>query len=246
MLLKRTLATACLLLCLALPAWGQSDTDSGVTVTTDPPGAQVTFDGDAVVQGVSPVTFIYPMSGDYRLMVSAPGYETYKTKVFVDPDHPDSLNVSLTRKTPMRAALRSVFLPGWGQWYTEQKGKGTLLAALFVGSVTAYFALDNKFDDKYDTYTHRLNEYDDAVDNGASYAELQSRLDALSAAQDDAYDAESARQISIGLVAGVWGLSLLDALLFTPNERPMVDVKGLSIAPVVSGDQIGLSLSAGF
>jgi hypothetical protein len=40
---------------------------------------------------------------------------------------------------PRRAMLRSLVLPGWGQFYNGKKIKGGVIAAVEVGSAVAYF-----------------------------------------------------------------------------------------------------------
>jgi hypothetical protein len=40
---------------------------------------------------------------------------------------------------PRRAMLRSLALPGWGQFYNKKKIKGGIIAAVEVGSAVAYF-----------------------------------------------------------------------------------------------------------
>jgi hypothetical protein len=40
---------------------------------------------------------------------------------------------------PRRAMLRSLVLPGWGQFYNKKKVKGGVIVAAEVGSVVAYF-----------------------------------------------------------------------------------------------------------
>lgn len=40
---------------------------------------------------------------------------------------------------PRRAMLRSLVLPGWGQFYNGKKIKGSVIGALEIGSAVAYF-----------------------------------------------------------------------------------------------------------
>jgi hypothetical protein len=47
-------------------------------------------------------------------------------------------------------------------------------------------------------------------------------------------------------VAGVWGLNILDALLFTPRENAIFSVKGISVAPSTGADYAGITLSSRF
>ena len=55
---------------------------------------------------------------------------------------PDSASVDTlqaTSKSPTTAMIRSLVLPGWGQFYNGKKFKGSLVAAAEVGSVVAFF-----------------------------------------------------------------------------------------------------------
>jgi len=44
--------------------------------------------------------------------------------------------------------VRSVLLPGWGQYYNGKKFKGTLIAAAEVSSVVAFFIRRGQIDNK--------------------------------------------------------------------------------------------------
>ncbi|UCC43258.1 MAG: hypothetical protein JSU65_08915, partial [Candidatus Zixiibacteriota bacterium] len=81
---------------------------------------------------------------------------------------------------------------------------------------------------------------------GASYAELQRRLNELEIAQEEAYDSENTRRITIGAIAAVWAINVLDALIFTPEERGLLKVQGLSIAPARDEGMLGLVVRKGF
>lgn len=48
---------------------------------------------------------------------------------------------------PRRAMLRSMILPGWGQFYNKKQIKGSLLAAAEVGSAVGYFVRRNQLRD---------------------------------------------------------------------------------------------------
>jgi hypothetical protein len=45
----------------------------------------------------------------------------------------------IVAKSPTKAMARSLALPGWGQFYNGKKFKGTLVAAVEVGSAVAFF-----------------------------------------------------------------------------------------------------------
>lgn len=245
MLLKRILATV--LFCSLLPCLAASQTNTGsVTIVSNPGGAEVTLKGDITIAGVTPTTFRQPLIGKYDVIVKRRGYETYKSNVVIDPGQTIRLDMALSPKTRLKAAVRSMFLPGWGQRYGEQNAKGWMFHILAAGSVAGYFIADHNFDIKYDKYERRLDEFDAAVARGASREELDRRLTALTDAQDEAFDYEDYRRVSIGGVIGIWGLSVLDALLFFPDERTAFSVQGVDIEPSADLHQVGLTLSYSF
>ena len=58
------------------------------------------------------------------------------------------MDIRLSPKPRLKATVRSLFIPGWGQRYNDQKAKGYLLNALAIGAVLAYW-------DAYDTHDAR-------------------------------------------------------------------------------------------
>jgi hypothetical protein len=82
---------------------------------------------------------------------------------------PDSLNVNHTIKSPTVATIKSVILPGWGQYYVESYYK----SAIFLGAelTFVYFLIDN-----HSKYSDAKAEFEAAKANGEdSY--LISRLE---------------------------------------------------------------------
>ena len=57
------------------------------------------------------------------------------TSASANEAHGDSTGVNV----PRRAMLRSLVLPGWGQFYNGKKVKGSVIALAEVGSAVAYF-----------------------------------------------------------------------------------------------------------
>ena len=75
------------------------------------------------------------------LYVSAPSFAN-------EPPVDEISMISDSLKSPLGAALRSVILPGWGQWYNNRKFKSA--AAFAVEGSVLYFALQQK--NEYDKY----------------------------------------------------------------------------------------------
>jgi hypothetical protein len=240
------LTTLVLALLCAAAIRAQETTAGGLTVRTSPDGAEVTLKGDAVVTGITPTTFHQLLIGTYTVTVKRHGYEKYKSKVVLDPSQQSNLDIKLSPKTRVKAAARSLFIPGWGQYYGEQKGKGLLFTLLAATSVGAFLIADHDFQNKNDLFKAQVNSYDSSVAAGASYADLQRSQSALAGAQKKAYDSENIRRGTLGAIIGVWSLSFLDALLFFPEDHGSFTVKGVSIAPSTQPGTLGLTLSRRF
>ncbi len=248
MTLKRILATATTLLLLTAGLLAEDNLPpTGLIVRTQPPGAVATVSGELTVSGVTPVLFQQPLIGDYKLTLKRYGYETYKTHLVLDPSKQMTLDVTLSPKTRFKAVVRSLFIPGWGQRYTEQKTKGGLLTAMIVGTGVAYLFADHRFDDRYDTYLYRLRRYDSLAVHG-TVEELRSAKQELDKAQDKAYDAENIRRATIGVAIGIWVVNVLDLLFFFPEEHSTFSVKGVTITPSASlkDGSVGITLTKGF
>lgn len=233
-------------LVLPVVSWGQDPARGGLTVVTTPPGAEVILEGEADLYGISPVTFSFPTLGEYSLTVRKHGYEDYKSSLLLDPAKPQQVLVGLSPKTAMKAGVRSMLIPGWGQRYSGNKNRGLLIGALFVGSALLLLDAHNTFQSREDEYLQRLAEYDHSVSRGGAIQELSPLYDALAAAQSKAYDAESRRRIAAGVVIGVWGLNVVDALLSAPGERATFSVKGVAVEPSAGADGLRVTLSKAF
>lgn len=217
--------------------------NAGFTVISNPPGAEIRLIGESVVTGITPTTFSYPLIGEYKLELRKTGYETYQTKVVLDPTREASVQANLKPRTAAKAAVRSLFIPGWGQRYSGQSGKGFLFTLLAAGSVAGFLIVDNDYQEKYDQFADAQADYDKLLKDGSSYAAIEAGFSRLQSQQERAYDAETNRRITIGAVAGVWTLSLLDALFFFPDNRSTFTVRNLSLAPDIQRGGVQLTLA---
>lgn len=234
--------TRLLLIVVLTAAWGTTSEASDVIVRSVPPGATAKLDGELVVLGVTPVRFKQPLFGDYRLTVSMPGYESRSQWLTVHPDESLVLESVLSRKTGLKAALRSVLIPGWGQLYSEHKSKAMVFAGLTLASATAFLIADLRFDNKYDDYKVAKDRYYAAT----TIADRQRLWPVMEEAQRTAYDAEDVRRVTVGVVGVVYALNVLDALFFPAHVSTGIDVKGLSLAPVGLDGRPGLQISTRF
>lgn len=63
-----------------------------------------------------------------------------------------SVTVDLSKYTGTNAAVRSLFMPGWGQGWNEQYTKGWIVFGIFAVSTFGYFYYFNKAEADYKKY----------------------------------------------------------------------------------------------
>ncbi|MEW6413419.1 MAG: PEGA domain-containing protein [Candidatus Zixiibacteriota bacterium] len=227
---------------IPVSAAGQASMTGDLTVRTDPQGAQVRLSGGARVSGVTPVRFRHLLVGDYELTLKKHGYETYKTRIELDPTRQMEVDIKLSPKTRFKTAVRSLFIPGWGQRYADRKTKGWAFTFLTVAAGVSYLYADDEFDFRFDEFKKIEREYDSLAVDG-NIEELRRVQPLLAAAQESAYDAENVRRIVIGVGIGIWALNVIDALFFFPEEKGTFTVKGLTMTPTADSESVGLSIS---
>jgi hypothetical protein len=228
-----------ILLCLIVPTVFAQETGGGLTIDTSPSGAEVHLSGIISIDGLTPARFAQGLEGHYQVRIKKSGYETYKSNLFLQPDRNINLTVKLTPKTRLKAAARSLLIPGWGQSYTDQKTKGLIFTLAAIGAGAGYFMSDSDFDEKNNRYKATLSDY-----NRASTFEEKNRLyTRLALTKKEAYDAENGRRIAIGAVIAAWGINLLDILFFFPEESGsmVIDKLSLKSAPQKGGGTVVLS-----
>lgn len=248
MMLKRILTGGALLFAMAAGTRAQTS-GAGVVVQTWPPGAEVVLKGDAgdaKVAGITPTTFSQPLVGEYSVIISRPGYERHKSKILLDPSKQFTIDVTLSPKTRVKAAARSIFFPGWGQRYSDQKTRGFMYTLLAAGSVGAFFIIDKRFDDDFAEFDSRRSAYEHAYDNGSDFGTLQTLHAEMAAAQRIAYDSENDRRVALGVVAGVWALNVLDALIFFPTDRGSYSFRPIGLESTTASGLPGLALVGRF
>lgn len=224
----------------AAPTYAQS---GGLTITSNPSGAEVTLKGETTVTGITPTTFNYPLIGTYKVEIRKSGYETYKSTIVLDPTRDFSLQAELRSRSAAKAAIRSVFIPGWGQRYSGQPGKGFFFNIAAAGSVAAFLIVDNDYQKKFDRFDASQAAYSKALSSGSSFSEIESTFNQLKNDQSKAYDAETTRRITIGAVAGIWALNVIDALLFFPEHRGTFTPRSVSILPDLNRGGVQLTLT---
>jgi hypothetical protein len=88
------------------------------------------------------------------------------------------------------------------------------------------------------------------LENASSYDEVIRLRSALIDLNREAYDAESTRNVLIGITAGLYVYNILDALIFFPDRKLMFPGTGPGDLPRVEagydGETLKLRLAASF
>lgn len=209
--------TCGLLLCVValvglIPA-GTFAQGQGVVVDSAPPGAVVELIGQYVYRGVTPWKLDRGLSGTYEVHAYKAGYDEWEGYVLLSAARRDSVFIRLTRKTPLGAGLRSAIVPGWGQFHTGQKAKGTLFLAAEVGALAGVLWTNEKRDDAQSSYREARLEYlaADQVD------EIETKYVAMITAFDELDRWHEKRRQWSYAAAAIWLANILDATLLFPS-----------------------------
>jgi len=232
----------CLLLVFSLIAPLLSQSGGTLEVTSDPSGTVINLEGEFKLAGVTPTVFDQPLTGPYELTASREGYETYHTKINLTGGTPLSINISLAPKTRFKAFIRSLVIPGWGQFYSGERTRGTLFGLSTLASGVTLLISEFDYQDKKDKYDEFLTEFRDE----RSIERKKQMEDMLDRFREDAYDSETTRNITLGVLAAVWVYNLFDAVIFFPDKKYESRVPELSLNTSRDMTRIGLALNFRF
>jgi hypothetical protein len=215
------------LLTLTSTAWAQTQPNPVVSVTSNPSGATVIFSGDYEVAGITPTTFSQKLTGLYRVTAHHEGYETYHSSIVFSGHDATAIDIKMTPKTRVKAGIRSLVLPGWGQSYSGSRTRGIVLTigAVAAGVTTGILHL------RYDSRRQDYDDFNTIYANTRSVEEREKMLAQQYSLQKDAYDAERNRNVALGVLAGIWAYSVLDAILFFPDYGLNVSGTNLGLYP---------------
>lgn len=214
-------ATTLLALALIGPAAAQTADGTAelpaLVITSEPPGAVVTLRGPYQWVGQTPWQLFREVSGRYQVEAQLPGYEPYRGEVVLGAGGVRQFNIKLSKRTRVKAGMRSLLVPGWGQFYYGSRPKGVLMVLAATGAVAALVWSDVRYQDKLDVFNDRKHAYESST-HLEEFPALRARAQAAS---DDADEAYNRRQTFLGVTAGVWALSFLDAIFFFPRSEAL-------------------------
>jgi TolB-like protein len=149
--------------------------------------------------------------GYHNYLFTAKKYEPLKVDINVENVGMINQNVSLVRKSPQKAFRKSLLLPGTGQIYAENKGKGILMMGLHLGAGFLAYSNYTKYNDSIALKDEFYLKYKSATDNtsiASNHAEYEKHVEA-------ANDAAGMLMTFGATFAINWVFSAVDALLFS-------------------------------
>lgn len=184
-------------------------------IDTNPPGAFLTLDGEYRVSATSPCRIPDNIIGSYRLKARLPGYESWNGDILILPNQDNAFSLKLAPKTRLKASLRSLFIPGWGQYYSGQKTRSLLIGFGTISAGIGAYLADNDFRRKRDDY------FDAKIDlaNARTEEEISRLWEIARNKNREAYDAETTRNTLTGIAIGMWAYNVLDAMIFFPEHK---------------------------
>jgi len=212
MLRRATVPVLLALILAALPSDVCAQT-TGFVIISQPPGAVVELSGDVVLRGVTPWRLDRPLSGAYEVRAFKSGYEIWEGYTVLSATRSDSLSIRMTRKTPFKAGLRSAILPGWGQYYTGQGGKGAAFAIAEAAALAGVLWTDAHVREAQE-------DYDDAAviyGNAEQIDEIEDARAELFRAHDELSSWHEQRKRWSYAAAAIWLANVLDASLLFPT-----------------------------
>lgn len=193
--------------------WGQhSQKERHIKIKSDPPGAAVYIEGSLV--GITPCELSFDIIGKYRLRAFKKGYENWRSTIFFDSVNNNSLNIKLSSKTPIKAALRSLIFPGWGQGYSDKEVKGAMIKIIQASSIitTIFFELQ---------YRNAIENYDKALKNYNFHKQNFEEKDKYWLIVEDKNQITNSlykkRNIALWTTGVIWLYNVLDAIFAFPT-----------------------------
>ena len=200
-----------MILIIGVKAFAQEST---LSIVSKPAGATVYLEGEYSLIVTTPAYLSRELKGEYKIKAFKEGYENWSSNIFITGETPIMVSFALSPKTRLKATLRSLVFPGWGQYYSGNKTKATILSLASWGGVLAYALADHNFSKKNDDYIWAKNQFENAssIEDKVRFKEI------LDVKQREAYDADNARRFTLAAAIGIWAYNVADAFFFFPSK----------------------------
>lgn len=213
-------------------------------IRSDPPGAMLYFEGENSFVGAAPFKLKANMIGSYRVTAVKSGYEKRRFDYFFKGSESGVMKIRLLPKTGLKAGLRSMVFPGWGQYYSERHTFAIFISALVTGAGIGTLIADRDYERVIGAYTLARDEYEK---NQKSYELVNQYWQVVAAKQKQADAVFQRRQTWLYVTGGLWLYNFLDAIFFFPSfDREVFSKAAPAISARMPEGAWGFSLSWSF
>ncbi|MBN1349991.1 PEGA domain-containing protein [candidate division KSB1 bacterium] len=191
-----------------------TETPGNVSIKSNPVGTLVYFNGSRDLVCQAPCQITHGLHGLYRIEAVKSGYESWKSVAFFNLGETRALAINLVPKKRIKAGMRSLLVPGWGQLYSERPLKAAIWGSLFMGSLGAAVVSDVQYDSKNNAY----QELQEQLKNSSlSDADRLALANQIHDKENEMDDIDAFRKGAQWTCIAVWALNLADALINYPN-----------------------------
>lgn len=175
---------------------------------------------DAKFEKRFPLTQEKFFEGEYEINVNKLGYEKFHTRFEVSMGDYPEFDINLKAKTPFKAFLKSVIIPGRGQMYSsdiDHRGRMvsgmTYLSLSLLGLAGSGFMWDQYYQAK-DVYSVSKSDYADAIE----IVDIDQKKDMMTNDFNDMTNKKNTAIALTGITAGLWVFNAVDAMIFFPEK----------------------------
>jgi len=214
-------------------------------VTSNPPGITVNL-GELGIHD-TPVRLRGVKPGNYEVRATMRGRRNTKQRFTVTPHIQNTLDIQLFPVSRFGMALRSLALPGWGQYYGGNHGTAATFLLAGIGAAAGATAGYLLYDSSVDDYSSSVVRYNNAF----TPQEVESASEAMIDAHETADSRFVLRQAMFITAGVVWGINMAHVFISGPVEisEPLQDqVKHTrwQIVPRVLPHFVGVTLARRF
>lgn len=209
-----------------------------VDFTGTPNNANVYLDNQ--LRGQLPMLNQKIMPGFVKIQIKKPGYETYKSKVYIQGNEYPKYHVELKKRSLMKAITYSALLPGLGQCYSERSKRNLLYGVLGIGGLITICNLDRKMKQLNDEFDDLRKGYQNTQD----YNEMLTLFDKMDVKYEKIKKTDQDRSNIIYAVLAVWTVNLIDTIILWPFGKDYYRMSmNVSSKTYASGIQISIPLN---
>lgn len=180
------------------------------TLVSIPPRAELRLDGPLRITGQSPLRLEEPLRGEFILTADRPGFVRQKARLFFPDNGGPGVPSGTTPVNSFGGLVRTLALPGVGQWAQGEHGQGAVLLGAEIAAVGMLLKSDADVREGlrgYDLAVDRLSRSDGTTLTATDQVNLRV---AVAHFQDQADDAKAARKRWAIMAIGAWGYSVVD------------------------------------